>query len=225
MTVNTRAQTALVTAVNAAFKHVPFHPYVFETDRWLDLIVLLLVDFAGLTKAQAVAIAGHLSVTRASKGQNRKFTGALKKNFQKTISSPDFDHDRVGEAAASIDRLSQEMGKRYGGGIQTFLRSHGERMASELSAMLQQCGVPASKSRRVAIVWLQNVANMPLLSVDDEHITSFCKTNNVTKAELLKVADAMSLNVAYLDDVLLVEHQRASHKKARKARKAPGKKT
>src|SRR5262245_46607726 len=141
MTISRSARKALVTAVNAAVKHVPLHPYVFETDRWLDLLVLLLIDVAGLTKGQAIAIARHLSVTSARRLPNRKVVRASKEAFLATVNSPGFDHDRVGEAVAAIERLSQMIRKRYGGGVHTLLRSYGERMAGELAAMLYRSGV------------------------------------------------------------------------------------
>ena len=212
MTTNPNAHTALSNVLAAALEHVPPHPYLIENDRWLELVVLLLIDAAGLSKERAIAVTSHLSLSHADAGHDPKFSDEIHANFQHAVASPDFDHARVEELATTLERVSHAIEQRFGGGIQRFLRSHGERMVHELSELLAECGVPAQKSRRVATVWLQNVSNMPVLSSDDEHVAAFCKAHQLTPRDLLHLADAMSVNVAYLDDALLAHHQVSSQR-------------
>jgi hypothetical protein len=206
MSATSKADQALLASIQSAIKHAPQHPYTFEGDRWLDLIMLMLIESAGLSKVQASAIAGHLGSARDAASKDTKQQARLRRDFEATIRSPDFDHSEMDKIAASISEVAAMIKRRYGGGIQTFLRFHGNRMVKELFGYLRKSGVAPRKAHRIATVWMQNVANMPVLSTDEPHVRAFCKKYGLTLNAFFKAADRLALNVAYLDDILLVNH-------------------
>ena len=219
---NTRAKETLLEALRTSARHLPPHPYSFEADRWSELIMLILVESARISKTEALTIVSHLGApARLNNRKHKKLRDELHDKFRETIGSDSFNHSAVEEATDSIRHLEAAVTKKFGGGIQTFLRAHGIRMAAELSQMLEESGIAKPHSRRIATVWLQNVVNMPILSSDDEHVQRFCADNKLTPTELLHLADEEWLNVSYLDDLLLFQHQKIKSvgKKTPKKRK------
>jgi hypothetical protein len=158
--------------------------------------------------SQALSIAGHLGGAAFLSKTQKAGRASLRQNFESTISDPNFDHEKMHEVASATQEVANAIKKHYGGGIQTFLRAHGERMVKELSEILQNAGISNAKAGRIARLWLQNVANMPVLSTSDKHVKEYLRKNKLTPTQLMKKADAIGVSVAYLDDILLVEHQR-----------------
>ena len=78
-------------------------------------------------------------------------------------------------------------------------------MVDQLQQMVMSTGVGEKESRKTAVLWLQNVANIPILLPEDDHIRDFCKKHKITKEELVDSADRLDLNVAVLDDLLALE--------------------
>jgi hypothetical protein len=213
-----KAQNALLISVRSAGKRTPLHPYTFEHDRWLQLAVLMLTEGASLSKEQAAVIAAHLGSPHVAGKANRERREQLARSFESIIRAPDFDHGGMERIAMSVGKLATDIKRRYGGGVQSFLRFYGNQMVSALTKMLRKAGVSARKAHRIATVWLQNSANMPVLSMHEPHVKAFCKRNRLTFKGLLKAADSIALNLGYLDDILLLAHLQANARRASKKR-------
>jgi hypothetical protein len=210
-----KARKALISSLQKGSHLVQNHTYVFEVDRWLDLVTVLLSEGAGLMQAEALAIVGHLRAEQVSTAKHRKARAQMRRDFEATIQAQDFDHARMDQMALVMTKLDVAIRKRYPKGLPSFLRSHGDRMVKELSQLLRKSGVSLEQANRIATVWLQNSANMPVLSASDPHIKAFCEKNHVSLAELLSLADDLGLNVAYLDDVLLATETKPSSRRGK----------
>ena len=69
-------------------------------------------------------------------------------------------------ARLALDALtgcSKAVNAEHGGLIQRFLRKHGDAMVGELEASLAAAGLPPAAARKTGALWLQNVANIPVL--------------------------------------------------------------
>jgi hypothetical protein len=112
--------------------------------------------------------------------------------------------------AKSISLLAQVVQKTWDGHIQRFLRDHGTLMLDQLGSILGSAGLGEKATRKIALVWLQNVANIPLLMTDDVYVQAFCKEHQLTDKELVSTADRLGLNLSVLDDLLALEAAAAS---------------
>jgi hypothetical protein len=111
----------------------------------------------------------------------------------------------AGRAAQVLVALAETVKTNWDGYLQRFLRVHGQRMADELEAVLKTSGIEGGASAKIAILWLQNVANIPLLLPTDRHIQEFCKEHGLSEKALVETADNLGLNIAVLDDLLALE--------------------
>ena len=96
-------------------------------------------------------------------------------------------------------------------------------MASELAKVLKTAGIQDRSAAKTAVLWLQNVANAPILLPEDQYVQDFCKDHRLSEQELVDTADRLGLNVAVLDDLLALEATAANEEKLAKGKKAPAK--
>jgi hypothetical protein len=115
------------------------------------------------------------------------------------------DADVASNAVSILVAVAITVKDRWGGYIQRFLREQGQRMVKELQNFIAKDGLEAERAARVAALWLQNAANMPIMLSTEPHVTNFCKHVGISASELLDVADKLELNVAVLDDLLAFE--------------------
>ena len=204
-TTHDKLEAALVQLYEEKRGSLDSYPWELEEARWDEFVLSMLIGLgidAGLAR-RAVQILSSLELSSvdalADKEQEQLVRGILEQ-----IGVPEATSTRTVnllQAAAVTTR------KRWGGHIQCFLREQGLRMAKDLAAVLQQAGLQEAPAMRAATLWLQNVANLPILLSGDPHIRRFCAQNGVSEEELLESADRLGLNVAVLDDLLTVAAQ------------------
>jgi hypothetical protein len=110
------------------------------------------------------------------------------------------------EADIAIELMAttaSNLEQRFQGKLQRFLRGQAERFVSEALENLVPKGTNAADMRRAVVLWLQNVANLPLSLVTKE-MESVCYHHGITPDELLKTADHLNVNWAIVDDVMKV---------------------
>ena len=79
------------------------------------------------------------------------------------------------------------------------------KIVSEIQTVLLSSGLTVNNARGVAILWLQNIANLPLLLTDSPHVERYCKEMGISSEQLLNYMDTFGLNVSVLDDLLALK--------------------
>lgn len=96
--------------------------------------------------------------------------------------------------------------ERFGGKVQRYFRSYGETILNDIHNLFSLNGSD-NEMRRIFVLWLQKVLNMPVL-IQDAVVTEFCEKHGISVDDLLEAADNINLNVAIVDDLLQLESAR-----------------
>jgi len=115
------------------------------------------------------------------------------------------ENEAAFRATALMTALAQTVQAKWGGYVQRFLRNYGGKMVQELGSVLTHLGLETTKANNVAILWLQNAANMPLLLSSEADVQSFCARFRVSPKRLVDIIDGLGLNVAVFDDLIAYE--------------------
>lgn len=211
---NAKAEKLLVAVYDRYRAELGDYPWELETDRWGELVACVLSEAAGLSWAQARAavetlstlgVIGAADLASSDEEQQRLVQDVIRRLSPRSEASS----ESCSQTARLLVRIARTVTKRWNGHIQRFLRQHGSKMVSDLASLLEGNDLPRSAAAKIATLWLQNVANLPLLKQDDEHIRRFRASAGLSNSELLHLADEFHLNVAVLDDILAL-HSRAA---------------
>ena len=186
------------------------YSWPWEEQRWHEMIVCAIVS-AGCSPELArlslqVLQHVHLDTPKALLELSSESSLTIKEVFT-----------RSGMLAQEADRSIKALRvaaavclKHWEGRPQLFLRKVADSAATELTQALQSEGMSPADSHTLAILWLQNVLNAPLLAVSSEAVRSFCESEGVSHQQLVAAADHVGLNVAVLEEVLALHHDSRS---------------
>jgi hypothetical protein len=97
-------------------------------------------------------------------------------------------------------RIASVLKKQYGGKIQKYLRTYGEKMLDETGSQFNLENLRMADVRYIFSLWLQNVLNMPIL-LSEPALDDICTAFHANLDDLVNVADELDLNLALLDDM------------------------
>jgi hypothetical protein len=200
------AEELLYELYQAGFPFLNEYPWEFEGDRWAELVICSLVVEVGIdatTARDSVETLMRLGMTAV--GGLASATPDQEAFLKRIFIQHGFQEDEAGKASKVVISLAAAVARSWNGYLQRFLRQHGERMASELSTVLKTAGFGDHAAEKTAVLWLQNVANIPILLPRDQYIKDFCSEHQLSQQKLLDTADRLGLNVAVLDDLLALE--------------------
>lgn len=201
------AQELLVQLYNAGTPFLDEYPWEFESDRWKELLLCTLV--AGLRIESATAVAALDNLDRlhlVSIDDLSPLSDAQRELMVAVLARQGLTVGDAGKAVETMSRVATAVRQRFDGYLQRFLRKHGETMANDLGKSLSSTlDMRERDGHKIAVLWLQRVANIPLLLPDDPHIGEFCRAHRLTPQVLLETADRLGLNVSVLDDLLALE--------------------
>lgn len=101
-----------------------------------------------------------------------------------------------------VCRLARDVEERHGGAIHIWLREKGRDMLTGLGRDFPGlAAVEDATLERAFVLWLQNVANLPLF-LEAPAVNRFAKQLGVSVEELHRTADSLGINAALLDDAL-----------------------
>jgi hypothetical protein len=181
-------------------------PWTFEGDRWVEMLVCVLVVDLEMDTAEARDAVDLLrSLDAIAPEALARANPELAEFIVQVLAQRGFSMEAACQASIRFTSLAQVIQKRWNGYLQKLLRSHGEKMARELGEALGEAGLDPDESAKISVLWLQNVANLPILLPNDSHISGFCKTHSLSDPALLDTADRLGLNVAVLDDLLALD--------------------
>jgi len=202
-----KVERSLLDLYQAGIPFLEEYPWEFEHDRWAEMLICLLIGI-GVEANSARSIVSTLteldvtSVTSLARANQEQEAFIRRVLLQSGIEERTADN-----AIALFTSVAAAIKKRWNGHLHRLLREHGQTMTDDLGALLVENGVERRIAQKVATLWLQNVANIPLLLPDDAHIRSFCKRAGISPRQLLETADGLGLNVTVLDDLLALQAQ------------------
>jgi hypothetical protein len=187
------------------------HPWAWESARWRELAFALLTQVDRVPEQQVRRAANQLealgllnvhSLARpeASEAQSSRILEILRENG--------FDEEHAARGLTAIREAAQVIAERFGGRLQRYLRHYGEVMLGEVGGIFSFSSLTEAEAGVAFTYWLQNVLGMPL-SLVDENVQRFCERHGLQPTQLLAAADEMGLNLALVDDLVLLENMDA----------------
>lgn len=183
-------------------------PWPDERQRWNELVFCILNQVLGDDPRTARVATVSLSEL-----------GILQPRVLMTVSTAGVDAagafrhvlTECGAAEAATQRACDTLAHvarvvvdRWGGKIQRYLRWQTAVIRDDLVAVLED-GTDVEMGTAVTH-WLQNASGMPV-SVNDQHVATFCADRGITLQDLEREADALDFNLALLDDVIRLSSQ------------------
>lgn len=182
-------------------------PWEYEADRWHELINCLWIGSLRVDAALArdglrrLVEAGWTSAANWARATEPEHTFCAR-----VLVAAGFDEKVANHAIAIAVQAAKRLDAVYSNGVHLMLRKAGEQLRQEMTELLAGIGIENPQIAKGATLWLQNVANLPLLVPQDEHVAAFCQRFRMTPTELLTLCDRLGLNVAVLDDLLAADH-------------------
>lgn len=187
------------------------HRWLWEVERWKELVFSLLSRALPVNSTvirRAIATLGSLGLLDI----NAELTGpdhAIRQNrLIGTLVDLGWTEDDAVRAFSIVREAAQGIEKHFGGKTQLVLRKYAELMIVELSTTFALTSLDEAATRDALTLWLQNVADLPV-SLRTPELTEFCERHGVDAPAVIRVADSLDVNLAFLDDIL-ASHARAT---------------
>ena len=219
------AEETLLNLYDSGHEFLEEYPWEWEDDRWHEFLCCTLIAAIGQGQEvrralQTLREMGMLTQDGLADAEARDL-GLLSEVLRRH--GFDGESGDPEELALLLVAVARVVRTKWKSRLQRFLREHGDRMAAELAGAMTAGGVSREVARKAAVLWLQNVANLPIVDTDDAHLRRFRSAFALSNQALLDVADRTGVNVSVLDDLLALEVAVASAnggaKPKRKAKK------
>jgi hypothetical protein len=192
--------------------HGTSHPWLWEGDRWKELVFALVTRTSNLSEAATRAVTEqllHLGLLEV-----RGLAAIEPVSLGPDVLSAriiDIFHEAgmTGEDAlrsfTTIREAAKALTKHHDGKVQLFLRRCAEQMIEEAMHLFNFSELSSNEATYALTYWLQNVANMPV-SLKDETVKALASQHGLTVDDIFEAADALDINVALVDDILYEYH-------------------
>ena len=209
-TEQTRAESLLIDLAALYMEGNPFlghYAWHWEEERWHEMLVCALVS-SGATPEQARSavhifnefqMADPISIAEANEDDTQLIRKVLVR-----LGLPDNHADA---AVSVLNQTAKTCLVQWSGKPQLFLREMAQRCVEALTAHFVACGMGATQAEMLSTLWLQNVSNAPILASKSAAVMAFCKEAGIDARELIEAADTVGLNVAILDELMLMRQQ------------------
>src|SRR6266436_982733 len=219
---NNRAESLLTELYNAGVPFLNEYPWEFEGDRWAELLVCgLIVELRVDTQVARESIDTLKRIGMTSIEGLASASPEQRIFIERVLVQHGYEAADAAKASNMLISLAQAVQKKWDGYLQRFLRTHGEKMAEELGGVLNSTGIENQAASKIAVLWLQSVANIPILLPRDPYIQTFCREHALSEQQLLEAADRLGLNVGVLADLLALEALAASQAEPKRGSKKP----
>jgi hypothetical protein len=192
------------------------HQWLWETDRWKELVFSLLTRVTALPQGAVRVAADQLqqlglidistlaSLPKVGRG-SRVVRNAHSRRIVELLEENGFPSDDALRGLTTICEATRSLRTHHNAKIQLCLRSYGEKMLREMKKTFRFSGLNETETNYALRLWLQNVLNMPI-PLQDSALKPFARTLGLTGKQILEAADEMDLNVALVDDLLHMFH-------------------
>lgn len=209
--------------VNVPAEIVVKHRWLFETDRWNELVVSLLKQVISMDENRIRTIVGYLSnldlidiellASLYNQNQGPDFSNPTVTRIKEFLEENNVVQAEINQSVIVLCELSYGFQTFFDSKVQLYLRHYGELILKELGSFFHFSNLSESEVVYAFTYWLQNVLNMPV-SLVDAHMKVFCKDIGTEPDVLISAADDLDLNMALLDDV--IQHYILSTKNKKK---------
>jgi hypothetical protein len=196
------------------------HQWLSERERWSELVFAVFASVSQLSEERLRAVVQEMNaldlltvpgLAEIKRGGLGSEHGHSCLTFMLEAGIPQLVAKRGLTSAAEAAHAIQ---KTCGGKVQLWLRSHGERMLTDLLKTIRFTRLGKEEAQYALTYWLQNVLAMPL-SLRDKNVLQFARQNHFSVNAVVAAADELDLNLALVDDLIHLD-QRASKKSAKK---------
>jgi hypothetical protein len=180
------------------------HRWLWEVERWKELVFSLLSCALPLSSEiirRAIASLASLGLLEINAALTGPEHALRERRLTEVLLDLGWNEENAARAFAIIREAGQGLEKHFGGKVQLALRKYAELMLTELSATFAFTTLDDASTRDALTLWLQNVADLPL-SLRTSDLTDFCRRYGVDELTVIRVADSIDVNLAFLDDVL-----------------------
>jgi hypothetical protein len=192
------------------------HQWLWEKDRWKELVFCILTRANDLADIKIRSITDQLESLdlldeKFLSSMNRE--GQLNLNdkrlrqFIYLLNDHGFSENESISSVVAIVEAASFFAKKYDGKVQLLFRRFGEALLKNLKEEMKLSSLSEKETSFALTYWLQNSLHLPL-SLKDESITSFCKKHEITELELEEASDEVGINLALLDDLISMEHNK-----------------
>lgn len=196
------------------------HAWVWESDRWRELVFALLTQTSRLEETRLREIAEELDALELLEIRALAENGRLqRRRIVAVLAERGFTAEESSQAVSAIAEAARAFHQRFNGKVQHYLRRYGEQMLSEAAELFRSSGLDEERLKLALTYWLQNVLNMPL-SLLDEPVRRFCAQNGLPPEALIAAADGLDLNLALVDDLVQCALGAAEARRAQGAQQA-----
>jgi hypothetical protein len=198
---------------NLATLYLDGNPYLghyawpWEEDRYLEMLVCALIS-TGISPEQSRAIVHILNELqiagpRSLSESEDEAVQVIRQVLRRMGLTP----DQVGASSRALHQTAATCIADWDGKPHVFLRREAERGVKTLAERFVASGMQATQAEALSTLWLQNVCNAPVLAVRGKAVMEYCKEIGIDASQLVKAADHVGLNVAIIDELLLMRQQ------------------
>jgi hypothetical protein len=187
------------------------HPWIWEHDRWKELVFAVLTQVLPFNHSEIRQLTEQMSsmslldieslslipIGKSDELLNNKHAAQMMDFFIDV----GFEEEEGERSIIAICEVANGLSKYYNGKVQQYFRSYGEILLNDIKNKFSFTVMNEKETRQAFIYWLQNVLNLPL-SLNNMDLQNFAEQSGVSVEELIKAADNMDLNLAYLDDMV-----------------------
>jgi len=194
--------------VQHASEVAPHHAWVWEHDRWKELVFAIIAkscrcgDRHARVLTEQLDALGLLSIPLLAGATTSGDAGHLAR--AREIELLEESGCSASDAAAtlgSIIEAARFFATTYQGRVQKLFRKVGETLLAELKRGIAFSNLSSSDADYVMVHWMQNVLGLPL-SLRDEQVAQFASDHALSVDGLIEAADEMGVNMAFLDDLI-----------------------
>lgn len=182
-------------------------PWEFESARWQELVVSIWIGALGLdARASRDGVrrlheVGWLTPKDWKEGDASAIEFGARALQQAGLSETDATW-AIKTACKVASRLEAHSTHK----LQQVLRDAAAHIIRELEELLSGADLTQEQRLSASILWVQNVANMPVISESSKHIAELCEKFSIEPQDFLALADKLNLNAALLNDVVGARH-------------------
>jgi hypothetical protein len=209
---NSEAQNLLRKIIVLESSDSTANPWIYENDRWKELIFALLTRIAPSLPEVGIRSlidrmhgAGLLDVKYLARIAALPMKTKLREHQARLIMEllieSAFPEEAAKNGLVAVSEAALGLQSHFDGKVQRYLRSYGEIMLADLKKFFSFSNLSDADVKHSFTYWLQNVLAMPLPLIDESWQIS-CRHYEIDPIHLIAAADDVGINLAVLDDLL-----------------------
>lgn len=182
------------------------HRWPNERERWRELVACIFVSAIAEPDhevREVVDVLERMALLEAAHwgGGTAEEREGLQRRVVTVLTEEGISREDAQRAVTALHEVAAVLTEKYESKVQVLLRKHAHALLGALLREFSPRTISAGAVKEALTLWLQNVANLPI-SVDDQHVQSFCSAHNLTTVQLTQAADDLDVNVGLLDDLI-----------------------